>query len=234
MDPAQPPPTMGQLTSSTPPPNSTIPTSTPEIKPTNTTLSANTQTEYTFSYAPTSSAFPQPSGVRRDGYDDGYEKEFGGYEEEGYMYGGDRDQGEYTYVQGQGQCGSQGMQGYGRVPQEQLMIQQIIPQQFPPQGPPIQRQVQQQQHVGQMFQQPPPQQFGPQRPQVQRPMGPPRPRVQLDFPRRHNWDVVRGIEAHFRLVITNNPSPIVIPQNNQGRTFEVRTIFFKVYRSIRV
>ncbi|XP_076895280.1 uncharacterized protein LOC143547847 [Bidens hawaiensis] len=35
--------------------------------------------------------------------------------------------------------------------------------------------------------------------------------------------MVRGIEAHFRPVITNNPSPVVIPQNQNGRTFEVRT-----------
>ncbi|XP_021995372.1 uncharacterized protein LOC110892521 [Helianthus annuus] len=113
------------------------------------------------------------------------------------------------------------MHGFGR-PQQQQVIQQIVPQQLPTQGPPIQRQIPQQQQVGQMFQ-PPPQQFVPQRQQVQRPMGPPHPRVRLGVPRRHNRDAVRGIEAHFRPVITYNPSLIVIPQNNQGRTFGVRT-----------
>ncbi|XP_021984511.1 uncharacterized protein LOC110880205 [Helianthus annuus] len=133
------------------------------------------------------------------------------------MYGGDGEQGEYTYVQGQ----NQGMQGVGRIPQQQ-MVQQVIPQLPPPQGPPIQRQVRQQQHVGPRFQ-PPLQQFGPPRPQVQRPMGPPRPRVRLGVPKRHHCEVVCGIEAHFRPVITNNPSPVVIPHHSDGRTFEVRT-----------
>ncbi|XP_076937908.1 uncharacterized protein LOC143605815 [Bidens hawaiensis] len=35
--------------------------------------------------------------------------------------------------------------------------------------------------------------------------------------------MVRGSEAHFRTIITNNPSPVVIPHNQQGRTFKVRT-----------
>ncbi|MDV3153242.1 MAG: hypothetical protein Q8755_02580, partial [Candidatus Phytoplasma australasiaticum] len=35
-------------------------------------------------------------------------------------------------------------------------------------------------------------------------------------------DNVRGIEAHFRPIITHNPSPVVIPTRD-GRTFEVRT-----------
>src|ERR1043165_3197486 len=45
----------------------------------------------------------------------------------------------------------------------------------------------------------------------------------LGAPRRLHRDVVRGIEAHFWPIITNNPSPIVIPQNANGRTFEDRT-----------
>ncbi|XP_076939490.1 uncharacterized protein LOC143608311 [Bidens hawaiensis] len=35
--------------------------------------------------------------------------------------------------------------------------------------------------------------------------------------------MVRRIEAHYRPIITNNPSLVVIPQNQNGRTFEVRT-----------
>ncbi|XP_076889544.1 uncharacterized protein LOC143540336 [Bidens hawaiensis] len=35
--------------------------------------------------------------------------------------------------------------------------------------------------------------------------------------------MARGIEAHFLPIITNNPSPVVIPQNQNGRTFKVRT-----------
>ncbi|MFS7963419.1 putative retrotransposon gag domain-containing protein [Helianthus anomalus] len=54
-------------------------------------------------------------------------------------------------------------------------------------------------------------------------MGPIRPRVRLGVPRRHLREHARGIEAHFRPVITRNPSPVVIPHNDQGRTFEVRT-----------
>ncbi|XP_021999695.1 uncharacterized protein LOC110897176 [Helianthus annuus] len=65
------------------------------------------------------------------------------------------------------------------------------------------------------FQQP----LAPQGP-MQRQMG--RPRVPLGAPRRHHRDAVRGIEAHFRPVITNNPSPVVIPHHPDGRTFEVR------------
>ena len=49
------------------------------------------------------------------------------------------------------------------------------------------------------------------------------PRVPLGVPRRHNREVVRRVEAHFRPIITNNPSPVVIPHNHEGRTFEVRT-----------
>ncbi|XP_022023538.1 extensin-like [Helianthus annuus] len=173
-----PPPTTGEPTppfipsSTQPSPNITTPASTPEIKPTNTTLPENTQSEYSFSYNPTSSAVPaystffptasQPSSsqipppnlyqtgpsiihstpfqprvqfqhtsrVRQDGFDDEFEDDFVGYDEEGYMYGGDGDQGEYTYVQGQ----NQRMSSVGGIPQ-----QQIIPQQLPPQGPQVQR-----------------------------------------------------------------------------------------------
>ncbi|KAI3806608.1 hypothetical protein L1987_22518 [Smallanthus sonchifolius] len=144
--------------------------------------------------------------VQDDGFDGGYEDEYEGY-----------DEGEYTLGGNGNQTGFQGGGGFVRKPQD-------IPQ--APQGQPRQvqqyeQQVPQQQQVGQMFQ-PPTQQFAPQRP-VQRPMGPPHPRVRLGVPRRYNREAVRGIEAHFRPVITNNPSPVVIPQNNQGRTFEVRT-----------
>ncbi|KAI3824039.1 hypothetical protein L1987_05486 [Smallanthus sonchifolius] len=144
--------------------------------------------------------------VQDDGFDGGYEDEYEGY-----------DEGEYTLRGNGNQTGFQGGGGFVRKPQE-------IPQ--APQGQPRQvqqyeQQVPQQQQVGQMFQSQT-QKFAPQRP-VQRPMGPPHPRVRLGVPRRYNREAVRGIEAHFRPVITNNPSPVVIPQNNQGRTFEVRT-----------
>ncbi|XP_022031764.1 uncharacterized protein LOC110932816 [Helianthus annuus] len=49
------------------------------------------------------------------------------------------------------------------------------------------------------------------------------PILPLGAPRRHHREVVRGIEAHFRPVITNNPSPVVIPHHPDGRTFEVTT-----------
>ncbi|XP_035840246.1 uncharacterized protein LOC118479344 [Helianthus annuus] len=49
------------------------------------------------------------------------------------------------------------------------------------------------------------------------------PRAPLGAPQRHQREVVRGIEAHFRPIITNNPSPVVIPHRADGRTFEVRT-----------
>ncbi|XP_021995751.2 uncharacterized protein LOC110892925 [Helianthus annuus] len=49
------------------------------------------------------------------------------------------------------------------------------------------------------------------------------PRAPLGAPQRHHREVVRGIEAHFRPIITNNPSPVVIPHRADGRTFEVRT-----------
>ncbi|XP_021995954.1 uncharacterized protein LOC110893144 [Helianthus annuus] len=49
------------------------------------------------------------------------------------------------------------------------------------------------------------------------------PRAPLGAPQRHHWEVVWGIEAHFWPIITNNPSPVVIPHHADGRTFEVRT-----------
>ncbi|XP_035830086.1 uncharacterized protein LOC118479588 [Helianthus annuus] len=49
------------------------------------------------------------------------------------------------------------------------------------------------------------------------------PRAPLGAPQRHQREVVRGIEAHFRPIITNNPSPVVIHHRADGRTFEVRT-----------
>ncbi|XP_021991612.1 probable serine/threonine-protein kinase DDB_G0281745 [Helianthus annuus] len=248
-----PPTTGQTTPSTPPPVSTTNPTPIHELKPTNPTLHTSTQTEHTFSYHPSStvppfsSFFPtsgqspssqqipppqfQPNssivhttstfqpplqpglqyqqpqflqtiGARRDGYDDGYEEEFAGYEEEGYVQG-------------------QRTQGFVR-PQQQQVMQQIVPQQLPQQGLQFQRQIpQQQQQMGQMFQ-PRPQQFAPQRP-VQRPMGPPHPSVRLGVPRRNNREAVRGIEAHFRPIITNNPSLVVIPQNQQGMALEVRT-----------
>ncbi|XP_021995801.1 uncharacterized protein LOC110892983 [Helianthus annuus] len=49
------------------------------------------------------------------------------------------------------------------------------------------------------------------------------PRAPLGALQRHQREVVRGIEAHFRPIITNNPLPVVIPHRADGRTFEVRT-----------
>ncbi|XP_021991058.1 uncharacterized protein LOC110887797 [Helianthus annuus] len=42
------------------------------------------------------------------------------------------------------------------------------------------------------------------------------------IPRRNNQGTVRGIESHFKPAIANNPSPVVIPQLQGGRSFEVR------------
>ncbi|KAJ0802029.1 putative retrotransposon gag domain-containing protein [Helianthus annuus] len=128
------------------------------------------------------------------------------------------------------------MASVGGMPQQQLIPQHIRPR---PQGPPMQQpiplqQVQPQnvqpnvQQFQRQIQRPPmpQQQFQqPNAPQgyVPRPMGPIRPRGRFGVPRRHLRENVRGIEAHFRPVITQNPSPVVIPHNDQGRTFEVRT-----------
>ncbi|KAM0005057.1 hypothetical protein Hdeb2414_s0222g00838601 [Helianthus debilis subsp. tardiflorus] len=171
--------------------------------------------------------FGQSSGIQGDGYDEGYE-EFEGYDEDGYAIGGDGEQGEYSYMQGQVQV----IPNVGGV-QQQLIPQHIRPR---PQGPQLQRPVPLQQvrpqHLQQQFQRPiqhppvPQQQFqqpmAPQGP-MQRPMGQVRPRGRFGVPRRHLRENARGIEAQFRPVITHNPSPVVIPHNNQGRTFEVRT-----------
>ncbi|XP_076935011.1 uncharacterized protein LOC143601506 [Bidens hawaiensis] len=139
--------------------------------------------------------------------------------------------------------------GYGQW-QQPPVIQEVNRQQQPPAvvqqqaQPSVQQQVQQQPPVVVNQVQPPPviqqpqgqpqdQQFQPQMPQPQfqqqyaqprpvyRQMG--QPRVPMGVPRRHAREMVRGIEAHFRPIITNNPSPVVIPHNQQGRTFEVRT-----------
>ncbi|KAJ0795307.1 putative retrotransposon gag domain-containing protein [Helianthus annuus] len=173
--------------------------------------------------------FRQSSGIQGDGYDEGFE-EFEGYDEDGYAYGGYGDQGEFGYVQSQ----SQGMASVGGMPQQQQLIPQYIRPR--PQGPPMQHPIPLQQirpqNVQPQFQRPPQrppmrqQQF--QQPiapqgQVPRPMGPIPPRGRFGVPRRHLRENVRGIEAHFRPVITQNPSPVVIPHNDQGRTFEVRT-----------
>ncbi|KAJ0586830.1 putative nucleotidyltransferase, Ribonuclease H [Helianthus annuus] len=161
--------------------------------------------------------FGQSSGIQGDGYDEGYE-EFEGFDEEGYGYGGDGEQGEYGYTQGQVQA----IPNVGGV-QQQLIPQHIRPR---PQGPQMQRPVPLQQvrpqQVQPQIQRPIQQPIVPQGP-MQRPMGQVRPRGRFGVPRRHLRENARGIEAHFRPVITHNPSPVVIPHNNQGRTFEVRT-----------
>ncbi|KAI3828025.1 hypothetical protein L1987_02115 [Smallanthus sonchifolius] len=138
--------------------------------------------------------------VQDDGFDDGYEDE---YEVD--------DEGEYTLGGNGNQTGFQGGSGFVRRPQG-------IPQ--APQGQPRQVQQYEQPVPQQQFQ--PQQQFPRQvqpRRQMPRQAGLP-PQVPLGVPRRQNRGVVRGVEAHFRPVITNNPSPVVIPQNNDGRTFE--------------
>ncbi|XP_021995519.1 altered inheritance of mitochondria protein 3-like [Helianthus annuus] len=207
-------------------PNSTIVHATSTFRPSN-------QSGFQYSTLP----FGQSSGIEGDGYEEGYE-DFEGYEEEGYAYMGDGEQGELTYVQGQ----TQRMPNVGGFQQQQIIPQHIRPR---PQGPQVQRPIPLQQvrpqNVQPQFQRPiqhppmPQQQFQPHVPQgpMQRPMGPIRPRVWLGVPRRHLREHARGIEAHFRPVITHNPSPIVIPHNDQGRTFEVRTNHCKVCRSIR-
>ncbi|KAI3808886.1 hypothetical protein L1987_24849 [Smallanthus sonchifolius] len=145
--------------------------------------------------------------VQDDGFDDGFEDDYEGY-----------DEGEYTLGGNGNQTGFQGGGGFVRRPQD-------IPQ--APQGQPRQVQQYEQQVPQQQFQPQPqfqqqiPRQVQPRR-QMPRQAGLP-PQVPLCMPRRYNREAVRGIEAHFRPVITNNPSPVVIPQNNQGRTFEVRT-----------
>ncbi|KAJ0886049.1 putative retrotransposon gag domain-containing protein [Helianthus annuus] len=121
------------------------------------------------------------------------------------------------------------MASVGGMPLQQIIPQHIRPR---PQGPTIQQPIPLQQvrpqHVHPQFQRPnqyPPMPQQPIAPQgfIPRPMGPIRPRGRLGVPRRHLREQARGIEAHFRPIITQNPSPVVIPHNNQGRTFEVRT-----------
>ncbi|KAD7116560.1 hypothetical protein E3N88_03828 [Mikania micrantha] len=99
--------------------------------------------------------------------------------------------------------------------QRSTPLQTVQPHFRQPQGQQFQRPVQQQAP-------PPPQyqHFAPQEP-IQGQAG--RPRVPLGAPRRHHRELMRGIDAHFRPVITNNPSPVVIPHHPDGRTFEVRT-----------
>ncbi|XP_022031184.1 uncharacterized protein LOC110932135 [Helianthus annuus] len=84
--------------------------------------------------------------------------------------------------------------------------------------PQFQSSIQQQPMHQHQYQYQPP--FAPQGP-MQGQMG--QPRAPLGAPQRHQWEVVWGIEAHFRPIITNNPSPVVIPHRADGRTFEVRT-----------
>ncbi|XP_022024458.1 uncharacterized protein LOC110924774 [Helianthus annuus] len=125
MDPPPPPPTTGELippfilTSTQPSPNTTMP---------NTTTKPTPPHDSGFQYS--TLPFGQSSGIGGDGYDEGYE-DFEGYDEDGYAYGGDGDQGEFGYVQGQ----PQGMPSVGGVPQQQLIPQHIQPR---PQGPQVQ------------------------------------------------------------------------------------------------
>ena len=75
-------------------------------------------------------------GAQRDGYDDGYEDEYEGYDDEGYAIGGDgnqmRTQGGFAYAQ---------RQPPDYVQQEFARPQQHIPQQqMPQQRQPFQRQ----------------------------------------------------------------------------------------------
>ncbi|KAJ0489054.1 putative transcription factor interactor and regulator CCHC(Zn) family [Helianthus annuus] len=209
------PPTTGQSSSTfTIAPNSTIVHTTSSFRP------QQQQSGFQYSTIP----FGQTSGIQGDGYDDGFE-DYEGYEDDGYGYGGYGDQGEFGYLQSQ----SQGMASVGGMPQQQIIPQHIRPR---PQGPPIQQPIPLQQvrpqHIQPQFQRPiqyPPMPQLPIAPQgpIPRPMGPIRPRGRLGVPRRHLREQARGIEAHFRPIITQNPSPVVIPHNNQGRTFEVRT-----------
>jgi hypothetical protein len=153
-------------------------------------------------------------GARQDGYGDRFEEEFDGYEEEGYFSDGDG-----------GNLGPQGGVVYQQRQQpkhvQELGRQPPVVQQVPQRKPAFQRQIPQQQMQQQHVFQQPPQQFAPQR-QMPRQGGVPQ-RLPIAVPRRHNREVVRGIESHFKPVSTNNPSQVVIPQNVHGRTFEVRT-----------
>ena len=142
------------------------------------------------------------TGLQYEEYEEGYEDEYEGYEEE------------YTLGGGGNQRGPQ--VGYGF--QQSQPLGQAQPKYVRPQVAqrvPLQRR----RPMPQPQMHPPP--YQPQR-QVPRQAGIP-PRVPLGVPRRHNREVVRGVEAHFKPIITNNPSPVVIPQNHDGRTFEVRT-----------
>ncbi|XP_022018979.1 uncharacterized protein LOC110919006 [Helianthus annuus] len=109
--------------------------------------------------------------------------------------------------------GVQHIRPQGPQLQRPTPLQQVRPQNMQPQfqGPIPQQPMHQHQY------QPP---FVPQGP-MQGQMG--QPRAPLGAPQRHQREVVRGIEAHFRPITTNNPSPVVIPHRADGRTFEVRT-----------
>ncbi|KAJ0623954.1 putative retrotransposon gag domain, aspartic peptidase domain superfamily [Helianthus annuus] len=90
-------------------------------------------------------------------------------------------------------------------------LHQVRPQNMQPQFQAIQQPMHQHQYQPQ---------FAPKGP-MQGQIG--QARAPLGAPQRHQREVVRGIEAHFRPIITNNPSPVVIPHRADGRTFEVRT-----------
>jgi hypothetical protein len=68
----------------------------------------------------------QTVGGGGDMYNDGYDDDFEGYDEEGYVYASDGNQGDYVYVQGQNQ--SQAGQGFGGPQQQQPVIQYSAPQ----------------------------------------------------------------------------------------------------------
>ncbi|XP_022031015.1 uncharacterized protein LOC110931956 [Helianthus annuus] len=111
--------------------------------------------------------------------------------------------------------GVQHIRPQGPQLQRPTPLHQVRPQNTQPQ---FQRPIQQQPPPMHQYQYPPP--FAPQGP-MQGQMG--QPRAPLGAPRRHHREVVRGIEAHFRHIITNNSSPVVIPHHADGRIFEVRT-----------
>ncbi|XP_022041080.1 uncharacterized protein LOC110943653 [Helianthus annuus] len=164
MDPPPPPPTTGEPIqpfipkSTQPSPNTTIPTNTTEptiiqnVTPTNTTQPITTQDEPTITFNPSTTIPPLSHFFpgAGDGYDEGFE-EFDGYDEDGYAYGGDGDQGEFGYMQGQMQV----MPNVGGVQQQQLIPQHVRPR---PQGPQMQRPIPLQQvrppNVQQQFQRP--------------------------------------------------------------------------------
>ncbi|XP_022041504.1 uncharacterized protein LOC110944097 [Helianthus annuus] len=171
---------MGQSSSNfTIAPNSTI---------VHATLSFRSLNQSGFQYS--TLPFGQSSGIQGDGYDDGYEEDFRGYEEEGFSYGGDG-----GYLGPQGGAGQQSQpiqqfQDMGRLPvgvqhirpqgpqlQRPTPLHQVRPQITQPQ---FQRPIQQQPPMHQYQYQPP---FAPQGP-MQGQMG--QPRAPLGAPQRHH------------------------------------------------